>query len=203
MIAKWVWDLAVFVGFVSFADAIWLTLARPGRRYVTRATGARVILGAVECLLVAGACALYLTRRDVVIVPDSPASLDGVRRGLAIAGAFVSLAGAALAGWAKAQLGRLFTAHLGVKENHTLVTDGPYAIVRHPIYLGVILFALGTAGVWNSVAVAGLAVALTICFAVQLRIEEQIFAAHFGSAYEEYRRRVPALLPIFRRGTGL
>jgi protein-S-isoprenylcysteine O-methyltransferase Ste14 len=203
MIAKWIWDLAILVALVSYADAIWLTIAGPGRRYVTRAKGARLVLGMIEFLLVVGTCALYLTRHDVKIVSDSPATLDGVRRALAIAGAFVSLAGAALAAWAKARLGRLFTAHLGVKENHTLVTDGPYAIVRHPIYLGISLFALGTAAVWNSLAFVVLTVGLAICFAVQLRIEERIFAAHFGSAYEEYRHRVPALLPIFHRAMSL
>jgi protein-S-isoprenylcysteine O-methyltransferase Ste14 len=199
MIARLLWLLAVGIGLVSYANAVALTRARPGRRYLTRATGARAILGAVEFLLVAAACALSVSRRDLRLVETSAPSPTITILGLA--GALISIGGAALAAWAKARLGRLFTAHLGVKEDHTLVTDGPYAVVRHPIYLGVILFSLGTAGVWNSVACVGLAAGLGICFAVQLRIEERIFAAHFGAAYEDYRRRVPALLPTFRRTT--
>lgn len=207
MIPKLIWLIAVTLALVSYANALALTRARPGRRYITRATGARVALGIIEFLLIAAACALYLTRRDLRIV-DAGAGARTVALGggrvpptltiLSFPGALIALGGGALAVWAKARLGRLFTAHLGVKEDHTLVTDGPYAVVRHPIYLGVLLFVLGSAGVWNSVACVGLAVGLGICFAVQLRIEERIFAAHFGTAYEEYRHRVPALLPLPR-----
>jgi protein-S-isoprenylcysteine O-methyltransferase Ste14 len=91
-----------------------------------------------------------------------------------------------------------------IVKDHRLVMDGPYAYVRHPIYSGMLglLFATGVAvSTWPSVLVAG---ALG-WYGTRMRIEreEKLLAEEFGSAFHDYQRRVPALLPRIQRTTGV
>jgi len=80
-----------------------------------------------------------------------------------------------------------------------LLTEGIYARVRHPRYLEYSLGAIGLALVCNNAAAYG-AVLLTLAgMAVLIPMEERELVARFGPAYEEYRRRVPALVPAARR----
>lgn len=186
--AHLVWAAAGIALLIAFMDSASLTFAGRGNRYITKATRARILLAVGEVGSAAAAVVAHrLTRGIDPLASSGPA--------LVWAGTLVAAAGAGLSIWSKIRLGRLFTGHLGVKVDHTLITDGPYAIVRHPMYLGIILFAIGSGLSWKSLAIALLGPAWLVCFAVQLRVEEGIFAGHFGAAYEEYRRRVPALLP--------
>ena len=137
----------------------------------------------------------------------APAGLPAATRGavsggspvlaitLAALGIALAWTGAMLVSAAKRTLGALFTGNLGVKENHTLVTTGPYALVRHPIYLGMLVFVLGTGLVFDRGAVVLLALALVPCLLAQASIEDRIFAEHFGAEHAAYRARVPAVLP--------
>lgn len=184
--AQWIWAAAAVALAAAYADTLWHTIPRKGSRYLVSATRARVILGIAEGGLLAAA----------ILAPSAPI---GGGRTAALGGAAIALSGAALGIWAKQHLGRMFTANLAVKEAHILVTDGPYGIVRHPIYLGIVLFMLGTGLVWDRLPLALLAPAYAVCFAIQLRVEESILTAHFGEEYVHYRSRVPALIP-FRRG---
>lgn len=219
MIEQVLWWIPFLAILLTYANSIRLSLPRPGQEYVSRAAGARLVLGIIEVALVVAALVLYQTAgKDwYLIAPVSP--LDATpgsppadpsevlaprsegRVILIVIGALLAWAGAALAAWSKIRLGRFFTIHLGVKEGHVLVTDGPYAMVRHPIYLGLGLFVLGSALLFNSVVLVGLALALLLVLRIQARIEERAFAAYFGADYVEYRRRVPALLPWPRPGT--
>jgi protein-S-isoprenylcysteine O-methyltransferase Ste14 len=84
-----------------------------------------------------------------------------------------------------------------VKEGHELITSGPYALVRHPIYTGLLLAFVGCAmarGEWRGL----LAVVLVfVALWRKLRLEEKWMRAHFGAPYETYSRRVAALVPYF------
>jgi protein-S-isoprenylcysteine O-methyltransferase Ste14 len=76
-----------------------------------------------------------------------------------------------------------------------LIQTGPYRFVRHPIYSGILLLALGTAIVFGRVIFlidAGIILGLLFW---KSRIEDRFLAAHFGEAFENYRRRVAALIP--------
>ena len=83
-----------------------------------------------------------------------------------------------------------------VKQDHKLVRNGPYALVRHPIYTGVLLALIGSAlavDKWR--ALIGLTV-VALGFLRKIVIEERFMSAEFGEAYARYRAEVPALIPF-------
>jgi protein-S-isoprenylcysteine O-methyltransferase Ste14 len=93
-------------------------------------------------------------------------------------------------------LGKQFSTAAEIVEDHELVTEGPYRVVRHPIYLGVLgmLIATGIAvSCWYALVAATL-IALAGTF-LRIHYEEKLLHEAFGKAFEEYKRRVPALLP--------
>jgi len=85
------------------------------------------------------------------------------------------------------------------KEDHRLIRSGPYAIVRHPIYTGLIAMALGRSFDVGTAAGIALALALAAALWVNSRREERLMAATFRGAYPDYRRRV---VPRRRRSGG-
>lgn len=97
--------------------------------------------------------------------------------------------------WARNHLGKNWSQAVTVKEGHELITSGPYALVRHPIYSGLLLAFVGSAvarGEWRGL----LAVALVfIVLWRKLTLEEKWMRAQFGEPYEVYCRRVAALVP--------
>ncbi len=120
----------------------------------------------------------------------------------AAAGLILAASGAFLTSWAKIRLGAQFSITLGVKQGHQLISTGPYAWVRHPIYTGLLLVLLGGALVYNSGAVLVLLAAPFYCFFYwQSTVEEKLLVAHFGDEYRRYRTHTGRLLPcIWRRG---
>jgi protein-S-isoprenylcysteine O-methyltransferase Ste14 len=78
-----------------------------------------------------------------------------------------------------------------------LVTGGPFAVVRHPMYLGYQLAAVGALLLYRTWTTA-LLVPAALALALRARREEAALAARFGAAWMDYRRRVPAWLPRFR-----
>jgi protein-S-isoprenylcysteine O-methyltransferase Ste14 len=99
--------------------------------------------------------------------------------------------------WARLHLGRLWSARVTRKEAHRIVDTGPYAIVRHPIYTGIL--AAVYAGLVVSPGPANLlgVLLLNVGFVVKARLEERFLMQELGAAaYEDYRRRVPMLVPF-------
>jgi protein-S-isoprenylcysteine O-methyltransferase Ste14 len=113
--------------------------------------------------------------------------------------AAVTLAGILFTWWARIHIGRLWSGSITRKEDHHVVDTGPYALVRHPIYTGLILALLATAAAQATAnAVAG-AVLISVGFWLKARAEERFLTAELGAdAYGAYRRRVPMLVPSFR-----
>ena len=109
----------------------------------------------------------------------------------------VMLVGLALTWWARMQLGRLWSSAITRKEEHRLVETGPYALVRHPIYTGVITALLATAATQATLLALLGAVLIAIGLWVKARTEERFLLAELGpDAYESYRSRVPMLIPF-------
>jgi protein-S-isoprenylcysteine O-methyltransferase Ste14 len=103
----------------------------------------------------------------------------------------------AFAWWARLYLGRLWSGTITRKEGHRVVDTGPYAIVRHPIYTGIIAAGIATAiATGTAHAILG-AVLLVVGYWMKARLEEGFLRQELGAdAYDSYRRRVPMLIPF-------
>jgi len=115
---------------------------------------------------------------------------------IAYIGLGLTLFGAAFAIWARSTLGTNWSATVTVKENHAFVERGPYRLVRHPIYAGLLLAMLGTAVVYGE---AGCFVALALAFVgwwLKARREEEFMTEQFGEDYRRYQRNVRQLIPF-------
>ncbi len=118
-----------------------------------------------------------------------------------VVGIGVAGAGLALAFVAQLAMGDAWRIGLDAAERTTLVTSGPFGIVRNPIYSSVLLFLTGLALlVPNALMLAALPLAIV---GVQLQVrlvEEPHLRVVHGDAYREYARRVGRLLPLIGRG---
>jgi len=100
--------------------------------------------------------------------------------------------------WARIYLGRNWSGVVTIKQGHELIDTGPYALVRHPIYTGLLVAFIGSAagrGDWRGV------LAVLIAWAAlwrKLRLEERWMTERFGEQYVAYCRRVPALVPFWK-----
>jgi protein-S-isoprenylcysteine O-methyltransferase Ste14 len=113
----------------------------------------------------------------------------------------VAAAGFAFTWWARVTLGDLWSSAVSRKENHVIVERGPYGLVRHPIYTGLIAAAFATAiQVGSAQSLVGAAL-MSLGFWMKARLEERFLMAQLGEgAYADYRRRTPMLAPFWPTG---
>ena len=114
----------------------------------------------------------------------------------AVLGVAITAAGLGFAVWARAYIGTNWSSSVTIKRGHELITGGPYSLVRHPIYTGLLTGFLGAA-----IAIARVSglVAFALVFALfwfKLRLEERWMRIQFGEVYAQYAQRVPALVPL-------
>jgi protein-S-isoprenylcysteine O-methyltransferase Ste14 len=125
-----------------------------------------------------------------------------IRTTLFILGCLLYFPGLIFLLWGRLELGKNYFVSTGLGaqlfKEHQLITSGPYAIVRHPMYAGLILAALGSLLLyftWTTLYFA--------CFApflmMRARREELVLAAEFGEKWTDYCKRVPAFIPRFKK----
>jgi protein-S-isoprenylcysteine O-methyltransferase Ste14 len=124
----------------------------------------------------------------------SPAALGGALAVLLLMGGalylFVASSGA---------LGKNWSFEARMRTDHQLIRSGPYARVRHPIYLGMLLFLLGVAvafGHWLQLIIA--APLFLVGTSIRTRLEDALLEAQFGDEFRSYAQSTPALIPGFR-----
>jgi protein-S-isoprenylcysteine O-methyltransferase Ste14 len=114
---------------------------------------------------------------------------------LAVGGLVLTVAGCGFAIWARLTLGSNWSGRATVKAGHELVTRGPYAVARHPIYTGLLLAVVGTElaqGEWHGMLAL---VLIVLALMVKMSQEERLMMQTFPVAYPAYRQRVKALIP--------
>jgi protein-S-isoprenylcysteine O-methyltransferase Ste14 len=111
-------------------------------------------------------------------------------------GAAVTIAGLLFAVWAREHLGRNWSRSVTIKEDHELITTGPYAVVRHPIYTGILAGFLGTAIALSQVRGVITVVLIFLVLWAKFRMEEQWMRAQFGETYAAYAHQTTALVPF-------
>jgi len=150
-----------------------------------------------RALIVLGAVLLsHSTRRLLSETRLWHVGFDG-----AYALASVTLAGILFAWWARLHLGRLWSSAITRKEDHHVIDTGPYALVRHPIYTGLIAAIFATAGAQATVTGCLGAASIAVGLWIKARVEERFLTAELGpEVYGAYCGRVPMLVPFLPAG---
>jgi protein-S-isoprenylcysteine O-methyltransferase Ste14 len=115
-----------------------------------------------------------------------------IRYGVAVA---LVVAGLSFAVWARRVLGGNWSGTVTVKVDHELVQSGPYQVIRHPIYTGLLVAILGSGLAAGRLYGLLAFVCLLLGLVWKLRVEERLMAAEFGERYARYRASSWALFP--------
>ncbi len=111
-------------------------------------------------------------------------------------GIFLMLLGVLVRQWAIAVLGRFFSLSVRVVEDHRVVTKGPYRLVRHPSYTGVLITFIGLALAVQSLgALLVLLGVFSLSYGYRIRVEEKTLLSELGQDYASYMKRTKRLIP--------
>ncbi|UCC62139.1 MAG: isoprenylcysteine carboxylmethyltransferase family protein [Anaerolineae bacterium] len=180
----------------SFLGIALLGIARGLFRPRGRATGlARQVLRPTTYLFIGvgffGLC--------ILLWRPLPVSLSALVRSVALAlGTLLYFPGLSLYLWAWQTLGEMYdvSSSLGAQlyADHRLITHGPFALIRHPMYLGLILAAAGGLLIYRTWTFVFVSISF-LGLVLRARREEQALAAEFGQTWQAYCQRVPGWIP--------
>lgn len=172
-------------------SVIWLLAAASTKRSIYRESGARRLRYWILLVL----AFLLLTKRHRLPYPLDVRIISATETVEWMAG-ILCIAGLAFCVWARATLGRNWSGTITLKEGHELVERGPYRLVRHPIYTGLLAMFLATAIVFGHL---GGFVAVVVAFAsfwIKLVEEEKLMRQQFPEQYRSYEQRVKRIVPF-------
>ena len=106
------------------------------------------------------------------------------------------IAGLVIAIAARSTLAGNWSNAVALKENHELITTGPYEYVRHPIYTGMLMMFLGTALLYGTVGAAIGYLIILVGILLKLKEEEALMMEHFAHEYASYKKRTKMLIPF-------
>ena len=175
---------ALWGGWLLF----WLISARGNKQTVTRTSPLWRFIALAAVLVVSLGWRQFPEFFEQPLLPPSAV--------WAYIGLVLTACGLGFAIWARRVLGTNWSAMPSIKKDHELIQRGPYRLVRHPIYTGLLLAVFGTClaeGRVGNLWVVGMVAVLLI---VKLKMEEALLARQFPEAYLQYRRRVKALIPF-------
>lgn len=193
---RWLGGLAGYSALGILLFGIWRGTLRP----VGRASGRTASwLRSVGFYFIS--TALFLGASYLVWKPLPFDVRRSIRIWMLIAGAGTYFPGVWFVLWGRLALGKNYFVSTGsgaqLFREHQLVTTGPYAIVRHPMYTGLLLAAFGSLLIYFTYTTL-----IYSCFAplvaLRARREEALLAEEFGEKWQRYSRCVPAFLPRFK-----
>jgi protein-S-isoprenylcysteine O-methyltransferase Ste14 len=170
---------------------VWLLAAIFTKRSVYRERGARRLRYMIP--IVVGCYLLFRGYHlpypfNAHIVPQTDAIL--------VTAAILCICGLGFCFWARAVLGSNWSGTVTLKENHELILRGPYRLVRHPIYTGLLAMVIAT--VIQQGHIAGI-IGLILVFVslwIKLSDEEEVMHKQFPDQYAAYRERVKRIIPF-------
>ena len=113
-----------------------------------------------------------------------------------ITGLSLCIAGAVIAIWSRMLLGRNWSVSVQQKEDHELIQHGPYRLVRHPIYSGLLLLFIGHGIIVGDYRAILAVLIVFVSFWFKLKKEEQVLTQAFGEKYLEYINKTKAIIPF-------
>jgi protein-S-isoprenylcysteine O-methyltransferase Ste14 len=112
-------------------------------------------------------------------------------------GGFLIIFGIFIRVWAIRILGKFFTATVQIHEDHQLIQQGPYKLIRHPSYLGAFMAFIGSALFLNSpIGALIAAIAMLTAYYYRIKTEESVLLKAFGSQYVRYQKNTKKLIPL-------
>jgi protein-S-isoprenylcysteine O-methyltransferase Ste14 len=175
--------LACWIGFIAY----WVISGAAAKKTV-----GGIWRGMAIRAVIALAVVVILRGEAGGVLRTSPVA-DSANPMRAIIGVVVCVIGLAFAIWARVHLGRNWGMPRAVKENPELVTSGPYAYVRHPIYTGMLVAMIGSAVVvgWSWLLLPVLFGAYFVYSAFE---EQKLMLRNFPDSYPAYRQRTKMLI---------
>jgi protein-S-isoprenylcysteine O-methyltransferase Ste14 len=138
-----------------------------------------------------GAVILYLLNLPWFAWTQIPAYPEFIRW----VGVALTLSSVPLLWWIHKTLDRQYSACLQIKESHTLITEGPYSRVRHPMYTVLTMFSFGVSLLTANLLTIGFALLVIVPFPFVAKKEEQMMIETFGEEYGEYMKRTGRFFP--------
>jgi protein-S-isoprenylcysteine O-methyltransferase Ste14 len=183
-------SLSLQLGLVYLFSEVLLTATRRSRSR-TGTKQDRSTLGVIwVVIMVSIAAGIYVAARW-------PAAALPHGQVFAPVGVFLFVAGLVLRWWAIITLGRFFTVDVTIERDHELVERGPFRVVRHPSYTGVLLAFVGFAlTLRNWAALLVILVPIFAAFIRRMNVEEDALSRALGSRYTAYMRRTKRLVPF-------
>jgi protein-S-isoprenylcysteine O-methyltransferase Ste14 len=176
---------AIFIAYFSFRR---MSQPRQGPRRRAPLSIVGIVLQMVACTVV-GNIRRWPTQPLWPMPLAAEVALAALSSALAAASLWLCLA-------AVVTLGKQWTFVAQVAEGHQLVTRGPYALVRHPIYSGMTGLVIASALVVTQWWAVPIALALQLAGTwIRVRQEERLLRAEHGQAFDAYAARVPAIVP--------
>jgi protein-S-isoprenylcysteine O-methyltransferase len=183
-------SLAWKLGLIYLISEILLTLTRRSRSK-TGTKQDRSTLGMIWLVIAASVTA------GVFVAQNFRAAALPHERIFASAGVVLFVAGLMLRWWAIIILGRFFTVDVTIEKDHELVERGPFRIVRHPSYAGVLLAFVGLAlSLRNWAALLVILMPIGAAFIYRMNVEEDALSRALGTRYAEYMKRTKRLVPF-------
>jgi protein-S-isoprenylcysteine O-methyltransferase len=170
---------------------IWMVAAMYTKRTVYHESGARRLRYIIPIVF-----GWFLVFRGYRLRPPFNIHIIPPTDAILVAAAIVCLCGVGFCLWARAVLGRNWSGTVTLKENHELIVRGPYRLVRHPIYTGLLAMLIAT---WMEQAhiagMIGLGL-VVISLWVKLSHEEEVMRNQFPKQYADYQERVKRIIPF-------
>ena len=169
----------------------WLVAAFSTKKTVYRESFAQ--RWTVQVTVIAGALVLFNAPREPAPLNRFFIAQDAT---VAFLSAALCILGLAFALWARVTIGTNWSARVTLKEDHELIQRGPYGLVRHPIYTGLLTMALGSALLIGRVGGIVGFILFVIAFWMKAGHEEALMLQQFPAEYAAYRQRTKRVIPF-------
>jgi protein-S-isoprenylcysteine O-methyltransferase Ste14 len=189
-------SLSLQLGLVYLISEVLLTVTRRSRTRTGTKQDKSTLLVVWVGIMLSVAAGVYVARSTSLMTGSL--SVLALPQGhlFALAGVFLFVTGVALRWWAIITLGRFFTVDVVVEKDHEVVERGPFRLVRHPSYAGVLLAFVGFAlTLRNWLALFIILLPIFGVFLHRMKVEEQALSQALGARYTDYMKRTKRLVP--------